>query len=145
MTWIFRVLWLGCIVMLGYLSLTTNTAPADALRPDFLDQGNKAPGLSSPIPKDKLSHFFAFFVIGALTPPARIVGRGWFILSLIILLAYGYGLEYAQGAFTTRNYSLGDMAANALGAFSGLIVGTVFEWFRVTAVSMMRPRRQYQY
>ena len=130
MTWFFRALWLVAVGVLIYFSLTSNTGFVDAVRPSQLDLLAEPPGFSAPIPKDKLSHFFAFFVIGSITPLARLPLVPSLFTALILLAAIGGGIELAQGEVAGRSRNGLDMLANLLGAIAGLTIGGILEAIR---------------
>lgn len=80
----------------------------------LLPQGSGPPLLPH---LDKLAHAGAFTVLALLGTRAGL--RPWLLAAL--LLAYGVGIEVAQGVFTTtREASLADVLADALGIALGL-------------------------
>ncbi|MEM9168119.1 MAG: hypothetical protein AAGC56_00560 [Pseudomonadota bacterium] len=143
MVWLFRFALVTALAMLLYLSVTANTAAADALRPDALDPLSAPLGEAAPlyIAPDKVTHFFAYFTLGVLTPAARIPGLGGFAPALIALSAIGYGLEYAQEFGTARDLNHGDQLANVLGAAVGLLVGVVLNGLLTAIDGLARGAR----
>jgi len=82
------------------------------------------PGLDLPGPmlgSDKLEHAMAFLVLTIL---ARIGCPGipaW--IAALVLMAYGFGIEAAQGAQDAgRTASLADLAADGVGVAAGLVL-----------------------
>jgi len=69
--------------------------------------------------QDKLSHLAGFFVLGALL--AMGLGHRFYWWALSFCFALSIGVELAQHFLTiTREFSLEDAAASALGGFIGL-------------------------
>ena len=75
---------------------------------------------------DKLAHFLAFF--GITLPAAAVLPRKDVVIVLAAAL-FGLGIELVQPSFG-RFFEWGDVAANALGATCGAVIGRawVFPW-----------------
>ncbi len=80
------------------------------------------PGGTVPAPEisDKLRHFGAYAMLAI--PAAMWFGPGR-LVTVLVLAVYGAGLEVAQGLLSaTREASLLDALANALGAIGGYLL-----------------------
>ncbi len=80
------------------------------------------PGGTVPAPNisDKIRHFGAYATLAI--PVAMWFGPGR-LVAVLVLTVYGAGLEIAQGLLSaTREASILDAAANALGAFAGYLL-----------------------
>jgi len=110
------VLWLLAIlvVVVGSL-LPSDSGPIKAL--DAL-----------PI-SDKIDHFAAYAALALL--PALHEKRRFLIAAAIGAVALGVALEYAQLYSGVRDFEVGDMIADAVGAGFGLLVGVLL---RSTAI-----------
>ena len=73
---------------------------------------------------DKLVHMFLFGVLAFLWV-CRYQGSGKYswIWVLVLSAAYGMGMEFYQEHFTTREFELNDILADAAGAALGSIMG----------------------
>ncbi|MFN3910935.1 VanZ family protein [Hyphomonas sp.] len=79
--------------------------------------GSTVPG---PMISDKIRHFGAYATLAI--PVAMWFGPGRFA-AVLVLTAYGAGLELAQGLLSaTRQASVFDAVANALGASAGYLL-----------------------
>jgi VanZ family protein len=85
---------------------------------------------------DKIAHFVIFFVFCALTHRAikfqmhyPFLARHDLIFSVLITIAYGVIDEAHQIFVPSRDSSLKDLVADALGAI--LYVSVVWAWFRI--------------
>jgi VanZ family protein len=88
--------------------------------------------------QDKLSHLAGFFVLGALL--ALGLGHRFYVWALAFCLVLSLGVEIAQRVFTTtREYSLEDAVASALGAFIGLSLVCLPLWI-AALISQKRLR-----
>lgn len=74
---------------------------------------------------DKLQHFGAYALLAGLMTVALEARRWWWPWSLLVLVAFGGGLEILQG-LVGRDMSLNDEIANTLGVVTGGMVGWVF-------------------
>ena len=78
------------------------------------------PAVPAPDVSDKIRHFGAYAMLAI--PTAMWFGPGR-VATVIVLTVYGAGLEAAQALFTaTREASVLDGAANALGAVAGYLL-----------------------
>ena len=97
--------------------------------------------------QDKLSHLAGFFVLGALL--ALGLGHRLYVWALVFCLVLSLGVEVAQRLLTTtREFSLEDAAASALGAFIGLSLFSLPLWIaalisqkRLRPAPRLQPRR----
>lgn len=85
------------------------------------------PGLPTPpeiFGPDKIEHLLAFFVLTVLCRMGW-PRRGWLMSG--VLVAYGIGIELAQGSITLgRSASAADVVADLLGIGLGLIFANLF-------------------
>ena len=88
--------------------------------------------------QDKLEHLAGFFVLGALLVMG--LGHRFYVWSLVFCLFLSVGVEIAQRLLTTtREFSLEDAAASALGAFIGLSLVSLPLWI-AALISQTRLR-----
>ena len=98
--------WLGCLLVMGALSLT----------PDLFTAGHN---------EDKNLHMLAYAVMiaGAM---AILPARKSVVTAVIFLFCLGWGVEYAQSVIGGRESSLEDGLANmkgmALGGIAGFLI-----------------------
>ena len=78
---------------------------------------------------DKIDHFAAYAALALL--PALHEKRRFLIAAAIGAVALGVALEYAQLYSGVRDFEVGDMIADAVGAGFGLLVGVLL---RSTAI-----------
>ena len=81
------------------------------------------PQIVMTVSSDKVAHFVAYAVVGALAVlslPAR-----WWWLAWLATVAMGLLLEIAQAATPYRSFEWGDLAADAVGALVGVTIGVV--------------------
>jgi len=71
--------------------------------------------------KDKLSHFFAYFILSLNAFLLRRIswGKNWIIF---VLIGYGFFLEWIQGFVPGRESSMLDGIANSIGVIFGFLV-----------------------
>lgn len=85
------------------------------------------PGLPTPpelFGPDKIEHLLAFFVLTVLSRMGW-PQRGWLMSALLV--AYGIGIELAQGATTLgRTASAADVVADLFGIGLGLVFANLF-------------------
>jgi len=74
---------------------------------------------------DKLQHFGAYALLAGLMTVSLEARRWWWPWSLLVLVAYGAGLEVLQG-MVGRDMSLNDEIANTLGVVAGGAAGWAF-------------------
>ena len=91
--------------------------------------------------QDKVEHLVGFFVLGALLALGAGHRAYWFSLGFCLTLSIG--VEYAQKALTTtREFSLDDAAASALGGFIGLSFFSLCLWMGSLIVQKrLKPAR----
>ena len=94
--------------------------------------------------QDKLEHLAGFFVLGALL--ALGLGHRAYGWALTFCLALSMGVEVAQRLLTTtREFSLEDAAASALGAFIGLSLISLPLWIAaLISQKRLRPASRVQ-
>jgi VanZ family protein len=103
----------GSLVLITYLALTP-LEPPEIILFRF---------------SDKLLHALAFgYLAGLLRWRYPTWATPW--RTTIILLAYGGLIEWAQSFIPSRQYSLADMAADALGVLTALALMRLMEWRR---------------
>ncbi len=94
-----------------------------------------SPGGPSPdtillLPADKFGHLVSYAVLAAVTVlTSRHDSLAWrdLILVAVGVTLFGAGIEVLQAFVPTRQFSVGDMAANGIGALGGVLVG---RWLR---------------
>lgn len=81
---------------------------------------------------DKLGHFAAYFMLGVLIVWKNIknrekLSRNLFLTVLVIGASYGVSMEIMQYLFfPNRYFEYGDMLANSLGSFFGLLTVQIY-------------------
>jgi VanZ family protein len=95
--------WMGCLLVMGALSLT----------PDLFTAGHN---------EDKNLHMLAYAVMSA-GAIVIVPGKKLIALALIFLFCLGWGIEYAQSAIGGRESSVYDALANIMGMGIGIVSG----------------------
>lgn len=72
---------------------------------------------------DKVAHFAVFFVLTGFLKRAV---KAPFWLYIVILAAYGAGVEYVQGMLPHRQASFADFVADVAGILSYLIISAIW-------------------
>jgi VanZ family protein len=103
--WLWLLIGYGSIVLVVYLSLTSDPIELDA---GFLHQ-------------DKLMHMLAYFLLAFWFVQIYHV-RQHVIFWLAFFLCLGLLMEYLQGLGTARYSEAGDMVANTLGVLIALVL-----------------------
>jgi VanZ family protein len=105
-----RTLW----VILVLLVIVGSVLPASSLPLRAIDKLHL---------NDKILHFFTYAVLALL--PALHESRRAITLFLVAVILLGVLLEFAQSFAAGRLFELGDMIANAWGAFCGFTLGAL--------------------
>ncbi len=95
--------WLGCLLVMGALSLT----------PDLFTAGHN---------EDKNLHMLAYAVMSA-GAIVILPGKKMAITALFFLFCLGWGIEYAQSIIGGRESSVYDGLANVMGIGIGIVSG----------------------
>lgn len=83
---------------------------------------------------DKAAHFISYVVLAILPVVATDLLRTG-VRCALAMIPLGIVLELLQRLVPGRSFELADMAANTLGAFTGIIVGLWIRWFSRTSAA----------